>query len=103
MATALIVACKLINEDAIPALLPLVLKLLGHNEASIRKKAIMTIQRFYELNDSCITDTPEKVCVVGVVIFDFFYVLVLCCTFFDLFAIKMDVLFTFQIRTLKLK
>ena len=63
MATALIVACKLINEDAIPALLPLVLKLLGHNEASIRKKAIMTIQRFYELNESCITDTPEKVCI----------------------------------------
>ena len=40
VATALIVSCKLINEDTIPAVLPLVTKLLNHNESTIRKKAI---------------------------------------------------------------
>jgi len=60
VSTALVVSCKLINEDTIPAILPLVNKLLNHSEATIRKKAIMVIQRFNELSDSSVTDVADK-------------------------------------------
>ena len=56
----MIVACKLINEDTIPAILPLVNKLLNHTEATIRKKAIMVIQRFNELSTQSVTDVADK-------------------------------------------
>lgn len=60
VSTALIVACKLINEDTIPAILPLVNKLLNHSEATIRKKSIMVIQRFNELSKHSVTDVADK-------------------------------------------
>jgi len=60
VATALILSCKLINEDTIPAVLPLVDKLLNHSEATIRKKAIMVIQRFNELSKQSVTNVCDK-------------------------------------------
>jgi len=60
VATALTVACKLINEDTIPAVLALVSRLLSHSEANIRKKAIMTLHRFWQLNPSSVIDISEK-------------------------------------------
>ena len=60
VATALIVSCKLINSDTIPAILPLVNKLLNHSEATIRKKAIMVLQRFNELSPKTISDVGDK-------------------------------------------
>ena len=60
VATALIVSCKLINSDTIPAILPLVNKLLNHSEATIRKKAIMVLQRFNELSPKTISEVGDK-------------------------------------------
>eukprot|EP01084_Bolivina_argentea_P070780 128709_1 len=60
VSTALIASCKLINSDTIPAILPLVNKLLNHSEATIRKKAIMVIQRFNELGGDTVTDVADK-------------------------------------------
>eukprot|EP01084_Bolivina_argentea_P253763 426391_1 len=60
ISTALTVSCKLINNDTIPAILPLVNKLLNHNEPNIRKKAIMVMQRFNQLDNSIIESVSDK-------------------------------------------
>ncbi|XP_010518961.1 PREDICTED: AP-4 complex subunit epsilon-like [Tarenaya hassleriana] len=44
---ALNAVCKLINEETIPAVLPQVVELLGHQKETVRKKAIMALHRFY--------------------------------------------------------
>ncbi|ERM97979.1 hypothetical protein AMTRI_Chr06g173070 [Amborella trichopoda] len=52
---ALNAVCKLINEETIPAVLPQVVELLGHQKESVRKKAIMALHRFYQKAPSLIT------------------------------------------------
>ncbi|XP_065066485.1 uncharacterized protein LOC135692305 [Rhopilema esculentum] len=47
---ALIAASRLVNSDMIPALLPLVFKLLQHKRDIVRKKAVMTLLWFYRLD-----------------------------------------------------
>ncbi|KAL8521481.1 hypothetical protein ACS0TY_011846 [Phlomoides rotata] len=44
---ALNAVCRLINEETIPAVLPQVVELLGHQKESVRKKAVMALHRFY--------------------------------------------------------
>merc|ERR1719461_766094 len=61
VATALIVICKLGNEDTIPALLPLVTKLLEHPEANVRKKAVMALHRFLLLKATSVESMEEKI------------------------------------------
>lgn len=51
---ALIVCCKLINVETIPAILPLIIKLLDHKEGNVRKKAVMALHRFHQLEPSSI-------------------------------------------------
>jgi len=58
--TALTVLCKLVNNDTIPAVLPLVLKLVDHKEANIRKKAVMVLHRFHQLDPNSVMDLMEK-------------------------------------------
>merc|ERR1719285_477786 len=58
--TALTVLCKLVNNDTVPAVLPLVLKLVDHKEANIRKKAVMVLHRFHQLDPNSVMDLMEK-------------------------------------------
>ncbi|KAL6549768.1 hypothetical protein OROMI_020256 [Orobanche minor] len=45
---ALNAVCRLINEETIPAVLPQVVELLGHQKESVRRKAVMALHRFYQ-------------------------------------------------------
>ncbi|KAL3498045.1 hypothetical protein ACH5RR_040777 [Cinchona calisaya] len=51
---ALNVVCKLINEETIPAVLPQVVELLGHQKEAVRKKAVMALHRFYQRSPSSV-------------------------------------------------
>ncbi len=51
---ALTVVAKLVNTETIPAILPLVVKLLDHKEGSCKKKAVMCLHRFHQLDPSSI-------------------------------------------------
>ncbi|XP_075483522.1 AP-4 complex subunit epsilon-like [Primulina tabacum] len=44
---ALNAVCRLINEETIPAVLPRVVELLGHQKEAVRKKAVMALHRFH--------------------------------------------------------
>ncbi|PIA35948.1 hypothetical protein AQUCO_03400085v1 [Aquilegia coerulea] len=52
---ALTAVCKLINEETIPAVLPQVVELLGHQKEAVRKKAIMALHRFHQRSPSSVT------------------------------------------------
>ncbi|KAL6556481.1 hypothetical protein OROGR_005769 [Orobanche gracilis] len=45
---ALSAVCRLINEETIPAVLPQVVELLGHQKEAVRRKAVMALHRFYQ-------------------------------------------------------
>ncbi|GER57640.1 AP-1 complex subunit gamma-2 [Striga asiatica] len=45
---ALNAVCRLINEETIPAVLPQVVELLGHQKETVRKKAVMALHRFFQ-------------------------------------------------------
>lgn len=51
---ALTSVCRLVNVEMIPAISPLVLKLMSHPQELVRKKAIVGLHRFYKL-------VPEEV------------------------------------------
>lgn len=51
---ALTSVCRLVNVEFIPAIMPPVLRLLGHPREIVRKKAIVALHRFYHL-------VPEEV------------------------------------------
>ena len=52
---ALTVVCKLTSQETVPALLPLVVKLMDHKEGLVKKKAIMAIEKFYLLDPQSTT------------------------------------------------
>ncbi|KAI3914183.1 hypothetical protein MKW92_002776 [Papaver armeniacum] len=52
---ALTAVCKLINEETIPAVLPQIVELLGHQKEAVRKKAIMALHRFYQRSPSSVS------------------------------------------------
>ncbi|GAB2273023.1 hypothetical protein Dimus_007835 [Dionaea muscipula] len=52
---ALNAVCRLINEETIPAVLPQVVELLGHQKEAVRKKAIMALHRFYQRSSSSVS------------------------------------------------
>lgn len=58
---ALIALCKLVTKDMIPALMPHVMDLLKHKTASIRKKAIMGVMRFWQLDPDSITSHRDLI------------------------------------------
>jgi AP-4 complex subunit epsilon-1 len=55
---ALTTVVSLVNIDMIPAVLPIVTDLLRHDTELVRKKAVMTLQRFHQLS-------PETVLPLG--------------------------------------
>ncbi|WOL03688.1 AP-4 complex subunit epsilon [Canna indica] len=52
---ALTAACKLINEETIPAVLPQVVDLLAHSKEAVRKKAVMALHRFYQRSPASVS------------------------------------------------
>lgn len=58
---SLIVVCKLVNAETIPAVLPLVTKLLEHKQAAVRKKAVMALHRFHQIDTQSVADLPERI------------------------------------------
>ena len=49
MCATLIAIPKLVNIETLPALLPPVVALLEHPHEVVRKKAVMALHRFYQL------------------------------------------------------
>jgi len=54
--TGLIALAKLGTKDMIPAMIGLVAECLKNNEAVVRKKAIMVMHRFYQLDNASVED-----------------------------------------------
>ncbi|GJM92083.1 hypothetical protein PR202_ga08511 [Eleusine coracana subsp. coracana] len=52
---ALTAACRLIGEEAMPAVLPQVVELLAHPKEAVRKKAVMALHRFYQRSPSSVS------------------------------------------------
>ncbi|KAH7428459.1 hypothetical protein KP509_09G002800 [Ceratopteris richardii] len=57
---ALTAVCKLINEETIPAVLPQVVELLGHQKEAVRKKAVMALHRFHQRSPATVADVISK-------------------------------------------
>jgi len=58
---ALTSVTRLVNLEMIPAISPLIFKLLGHSQDVVRKKAIVTIHRFYKLVPDVVLDQKEVI------------------------------------------
>ncbi|KAL6045017.1 AP-4 complex subunit epsilon [Balamuthia mandrillaris] len=58
---ALTTMTQLISVETIPAVLPLVVDLLRHPKAAVRKKAIMVLQRFHALSPESIISLRDQV------------------------------------------
>ncbi|XP_071730558.1 AP-4 complex subunit epsilon-like [Rutidosis leptorrhynchoides] len=54
VSAALNACCKLINEETIPAVIQLVVELLGHQKEAVRKKAVMALHSFYQRSPSSV-------------------------------------------------
>nr|QGT52195.1 AP-4 complex epsilon subunit [Cyamopsis tetragonoloba] len=52
---ALNAVCRLINEETIPAILPLIVDLLSHPKDAVRKKAVMALHRFHHKSPSSVS------------------------------------------------
>lgn len=57
---ALTAVCRLINEETIPAVLPQVVELLGHQKELVRKKAVMALHRFHQRSPSTVSHVMPK-------------------------------------------
>eukprot|EP00051_Salpingoeca_urceolata_P028400 m.486657 g.486657 ORF g.486657 m.486657 type:complete len:1260 (-) comp24542_c0_seq1:51-3830(-) len=58
---ALTAICRLINEDMIPALLPMVEAKLSHNREIVRKKAVLALHRFQSRSPSSVAHLQDHV------------------------------------------
>ena len=56
---SLIAIPKLVNEEVLPALLPAVVALLEHPQEVVRKKAVMCLHRFYQVQPACVADLGD--------------------------------------------
>lgn len=54
VSAALVAVCKLVTTDMIPAVLPKVGELVNHQQTLVRKKALMAIHRFHQLQPSSV-------------------------------------------------
>ncbi|KAL5063521.1 hypothetical protein RYX36_025258 [Vicia faba] len=52
---ALNAVCRLINDETIPAVLPLVVELLSHSKEAVRKKAVMALHSFHRKSPSSVS------------------------------------------------
>lgn len=59
--SALTSVCRLVNLEMIPAISPLVFKLLSHPQEVVRKKAIVSVNRFFKLEPSIVMDHKDQI------------------------------------------
>lgn len=57
---SLLTVCRLANAETIPAVLPLVLKALDHREAEVRKKAVMALLRFNQIDSQNLNNLNDR-------------------------------------------
>lgn len=57
--SALIAVCKLVTVEMIPAVQPMIMDLLRHDAELVRKKAVMALHRFHQLNPSSVLDVGD--------------------------------------------
>lgn len=57
--SALMAVCKLVTVEMIPAVQPMILDLLRHDAELVRKKAVMAVHRFHQLNPDAVSDTGD--------------------------------------------
>eukprot|EP00457_Paulinella_chromatophora_P000644 gb/GEZN01000644.1/.p1 GENE.gb/GEZN01000644.1/~~gb/GEZN01000644.1/.p1 ORF type:complete len:1245 (-),score=250.73 gb/GEZN01000644.1/:124-3858(-) len=58
---ALGVVCKLVSQETMQPLLPLVMDLLKHSQALVRKKTVMCLHRFLIIDKTCLEQYNEQV------------------------------------------
>jgi len=60
---SLLAVTKIITSDMVPAISADVVKLLGHSNETIRKKAIIALHRFHQIAPDCVTESDliEKI------------------------------------------
>eukprot|EP00808_Paulinella_micropora_P020929 g3864.t1 len=58
---ALGVVCKLVSKETMQPLLPLVMDLLKHSQALVRKKTVMCLHRFLLIDNRCLDQYNEQV------------------------------------------
>ena len=51
---ALTAVCKLVTEDMVPAVIGDIIKLVTHENESVRKRSIVALHRMYQLDKSCL-------------------------------------------------
>ncbi|CEG48651.1 ap-4 complex subunit [Plasmopara halstedii] len=56
---ALMAVCKLVTVEMVPAVQPMILDLLRHDAELVRKKAVMAIHRFHQLNPDSVKETGD--------------------------------------------
>ncbi|CAH0477352.1 unnamed protein product [Peronospora belbahrii] len=56
---ALMAVCKLVTVEMVPAVQPMILDLLRHDAELVRKKAVMAIHRFHQLNPDSVTEVGD--------------------------------------------
>jgi AP-4 complex subunit epsilon-1 len=54
-------ACKVMNSETSPALFPMVVGMLDHKQALVRKKAVMALQRFHMIDPSTCNGIVDKI------------------------------------------
>ncbi|CAK9053119.1 AP-4 complex subunit epsilon (AP-4 adaptor complex subunit epsilon) (Adaptor-related protein complex 4 subunit epsilon) (Epsilon subunit of AP-4) (Epsilon-adaptin) [Durusdinium trenchii] len=57
--SALASVCRLVNLEMIPAISPLVFKLLSHPQEAVRKKAIVAVHKFFKIVPEAVLDQKE--------------------------------------------
>jgi len=58
---ALTSVCRLVNLEMIPAIAPIIFKLLSHSQDVVRKKAIVTVHRMYKLVPETVLDQKDVI------------------------------------------
>lgn len=61
VSAALTSVCRLVNLEMVPAISPLVFKLLSHPQEIVRKKAIVSVNRFFKLEPSIVLDQKDSI------------------------------------------
>ncbi|CAJ1345311.1 unnamed protein product [Effrenium voratum] len=59
--SALASVCRLVNVEMIPAISPLVFKLLNHPQEAVRKKAVIAVHKFFKIVPETVLDQKDQI------------------------------------------
>lgn len=59
--SALTSVCRLVNLEMIPAISPIVFKLLSHSEQAVRKKAVVAVNKFFKLVPEIVLEQKDLI------------------------------------------